>query len=287
MCFSLSAVVAVCHPSPPHRKAAAMGAKLFFYYSAMNAGKSATLLQANHNYNERGMGTKLFIPTMIGTPNIASRIGLSAPAIQFEADFDFFEYMKAHQERASTSAVEEVVQSCACVLVDEAQFLTQTQVRQLTRICDELQIPTLCYGLRSDFVGEPFEGSKYLLAWADNLTEIKTICSCGRKATMNQRVSADGKAVAEGEQVQVGGNERYIGKCRAHFWEGIEEAAARVAAASGTKPLHTPRAEESASTPEKTSSSKVRPAVEEADREDPMPKLTLPCDERGALSNVM
>jgi len=205
-----------------------MGAKLYFYYSAMNAGKSATLLQSNHNYHERGMHTMLFIPELIGSGHIQSRIGLSAPAFAFPPGFDFYAHVAEHQagsEPARDSAASPG--RCDCLLVDEAQFLTQAQVRQLSRVADELGVPVLCFGLRTDFRGEPFEGSRYLLAWADVLSEIKTVCSCGRKATMNQRVADDGTVLAEGEQVQVGGNERYVGKCRRHFWEGIEVALAR------------------------------------------------------------
>lgn len=196
-----------------------MPAKLYFYYSAMNAGKSATLLQSNHNYHERGMGTLLFIPALMGTDRIRSRIGLEAPAHAFAKDFDFYAHVAEHQRAAKEGAP-----PCACILVDEAQFLTKAQVRQLTCVADELQVPVLCYGLRSDFQGEPFEGAKYLMTWADALCEIKTICHCGRKATMNQRVAADGSVVAQGAQVQVGGNESYVGKCRCHFWRGLEEA---------------------------------------------------------------
>lgn len=206
-----------------------MPAKLFFYYSAMNAGKSSTLLQASHNYNERDLRTILFIPTLIGRDRIESRIGLSAPAVQFEADFDFHSYVQ------KALAEEGMAHKLGCILIDECQFLNRAQVIQLTRVADELQIPVLCYGLRSDFVGEPFEGSKYLMTYADAMTEIKTICSCGRKATMNQRVSSDGTPLAAGEQIEVGGNERYVGKCRKHFHEGLAEAA-RISAAQAQSP---------------------------------------------------
>jgi len=196
-----------------------MPAKLFFYYSAMNAGKSSTLLQASHNYNERNLRTILFIPTLIGRDRIESRIGLSAPAVQFEPDFDFFTYLqKALNEEGNKDRL-------GCVLIDECQFLNRAQVIQLTKVCDELKIPVLCYGLRSDFLGEPFEGSKYLLTYADAMTEIKTICSCGRKASMNQRIRSDGTPLAAGQQIEVGGNERYVGKCRRHFQEGLDQAA--------------------------------------------------------------
>lgn len=199
-----------------------MPAKLFFYYSAMNAGKSSTLLQASYNYNERGLRTLLFIPKLIGKTQIASRIGLKAPAIQFAPDFDFLCYVQKNIDETVPPVIPEGLKhDLGCVLVDEAQFLNKEQVVQLARIADEIQIPVLCYGLRSDFMGEPFEGSKYLLCYADVLTEIKTICSCGRKATMNQRIREDGTPLAAGEQVEVGGNERYVGKCRRHFHEGI------------------------------------------------------------------
>lgn len=188
-------------------------AKIHFYYSAMNAGKTTTLLQSNYNYLERGMETLLFTPSIdtrheLGV--IASRIGLVADAYAFESTFNFFEYV---QNVISTKRV-------SCVLIDEAQFLTKPQVLQLTRIVDELKIPVLAYGLRSDFMGEPFEGSKYLLAWADDLIEIKTICHCGRKATMNTRIDAEGRIVREGEQIEIGGNNRYIALCRKHYMSG-------------------------------------------------------------------
>ena len=188
-------------------------AKLHFYYSAMNAGKTTTLLQSNYNYRERGMETLLFIPS-IDTRHacgvISSRIGLNAEAYPFENTFNFFKYVGEFIEKLKIS----------CVLIDEAQFLTKAQVLQLTRIVDELKIPTLTYGLRSDFMGEPFEGSQYLLAWADELSEIKTICHCGRKATMNPRIDEKGKILREGEQIEIGGNDRYIALCRKHFTNG-------------------------------------------------------------------
>jgi thymidine kinase len=189
-------------------------AKLHFYYSAMNAGKTTTLLQSNYNYRERGMETLLFIPS-IDTRHaqgiISSRIGLVAEAHAFENTFNFFDYVEKFIERTRIS----------CVLIDEAQFLMKDQVLQLTRIVDELKIPVLAYGLRSDFRGEPFDGSKYLLSWADELTEIKTICHCGRKATMNLRTDHHGKILREGEQIEIGGNDRYIALCRQHFVKGI------------------------------------------------------------------
>lgn len=188
-------------------------AKLHFYYSAMNAGKTTTLLQSNYNYRERGMETLLFIPsidTRYKKGIIASRIGLVADAYAFDVEFNFFDYV---QEFILTMPI-------SCALIDEAQFLTKVQVLQLTRIVDELKIPVLTYGLRSDFMGEPFEGSQYLLAWADEMSEIKTICHCGRKATMNPRIDEKGKVIREGQQIEIGGNDRYIALCRKHYMSG-------------------------------------------------------------------
>ncbi len=174
-------------------------AKLYFYYSAMNAGKSTTLLQSAHNYEERGMKVLLFTPALdhrAGVGKISSRIGLARDAYAFEQDYDLFVEIR-------NAAVKENI---SCVLIDEAQFLTAAQVLQLTLVCDRLGIPVLCYGLRTDFQGEPFEGSKYLLSWADELIEIKTICHSGKKATMNARMDTEGNRVWEGEQVQIGTN---------------------------------------------------------------------------------
>lgn len=188
-------------------------AKFYFYYSAMNAGKSTVLLQSAYNYKERGMHVLLYTPeidTRRAKGKIASRIGLDAEAISFDKTFNFYGYTQAEQTK----------NKIACVLVDEAQFLSKEQVRQLTEVVDKLGIPVLAYGLRSDFRGEPFEGSMYLLIWADNLIEIKTICHCGRKAIMNARIDAEGKTMHSGEQVMIGGNESYISKCRKHFKEG-------------------------------------------------------------------
>jgi thymidine kinase len=187
--------------------------KLYFYYSAMNAGKTTTLLQSAHNYHERGMRTLLFTPRVdgrYGTGVIASRIGLKADGRAFTADEDLLELTKADVEANGR---------LHCVLVDEAQFLTKVQVWQLTEIVDRLNIPVLAYGLRTDFRGELFEGSKYLLAWADTLTEIKTICHTGKKATMVVRVDEQGRAVTEGPQVEIGGNDRYVSVSRAEFKE--------------------------------------------------------------------
>lgn len=189
-------------------------AKLFFYYSAMNAGKSTVLLQSSYNYRERGMHTLLLIPeidTRDGEGFIYSRIGLRAEATMFSPVDDL---MQLTTEANQSMPVD-------CVLVDEAQFLARKQVGQLCDVADELNIPVLTYGLRTDFRGDLFEGSQSLLAWADTINEIKTICHCGRKATMVLRIGPDGKAVKEGSQVEVGGNERYLSVCRRHHKEGI------------------------------------------------------------------
>jgi thymidine kinase len=185
-------------------------AKLYFYYSSMNAGKSTMLLQASFNYRERGMSTLLFtagIDTRAESGVIASRIGLSAPATAFFADTDLH----------VVAAAEHARQRLDCVLIDEAQFLTRAQVWQLARIADDLGIPVLAFGLRTDFQGALFEGSQWLLALADVLSEIKAVCACGRKATMNLRIDAEGKAVATGAQTEIGGNDRYVALCRRHF----------------------------------------------------------------------
>lgn len=185
-------------------------AKLHFYYSAMNAGKTTTLLQSSYNYREQGMETLLFIPaidTRHARGVIASRIGLTAEAYAFEDNFNFFDFVSEFVQRHPLH----------CVLIDEAQFLKRGQVLQLTQIVDELKIPALAYGLRSDFRGDTFEGSQYLLAWAEEITEIKTICHCGRKATMNARIDKNGTLLEEGEQIEIGGNNRYIALCRKHF----------------------------------------------------------------------
>jgi thymidine kinase len=186
-------------------------AKLYFYYAAMNAGKSTVLLQSSHNYRERGMQTLLFTPAIdtryqMGT--ICSRIGLSEEAYAFTASDNFYDITRKLKDKVS---------NYACILIDEAQFLTREQVHQLTEITDKLSIPVLAYGLRTDFRGELFTGSQFLLAWADELVEIKTICHCGRKAIMNVRIDAQGDAVVDGEQVLIGGNESYVSTCRLHF----------------------------------------------------------------------
>lgn len=190
-------------------------AKLYFYYSAMNAGKSTTLLQSSYNYIERGMETILFAPQIdkrFGHPVIFSRIGLQQNAYGFHKDLDIFEAVK--EAMAQRPKIK-------CVLIDESQFLTKIQVKQLTKITCELNLPVLCYGLRSDFKGEPFEGSMYLLAWAQEIIEIKTICHCGGKATMNMRINEKGEPLEEGAQIQIGGNESYISTCMKHFRRGL------------------------------------------------------------------
>ena len=186
--------------------------KLYFYYSAMNAGKSTVLLQSSHNYKERGMNTLLLTPEVdqrAGLAKIASRIGLSAQAQVFSSKAQLFKLVESSHQK----------ESLACVLIDEAQFLTQIQVRQLACVADLIGIPVLCYGLRTDFQGQLFPGSAALLGWADNLIELKTICHCGRKATMNLRIDSNGTPVKEGVQVEIGGNESYIAMCRKHFIE--------------------------------------------------------------------
>jgi thymidine kinase len=189
-------------------------AKLYFYYASMNAGKSTTLLQSSFNYQERGMRTMLFtaaIDDRFARGVIKSRIGLEAPATCFSPETDIL---------AAVSA-EHGEQALSCVLVDEAQFLTRTQVFQLASIADDLGIPVLAYGLRTDFRAELFEGSATLLAIADSLVELKAICECGRKATMNLRIDQAGNAVRDGMQTEIGGNDRYIALCRKHFRERV------------------------------------------------------------------
>lgn len=186
-------------------------AKLYFYYSAMNAGKTTTLLQSAHNYRERGMRVAILTPRLddrAGSGTVASRIGLRADGIAFERNDDLEAIVRADILAHGP---------LHCVLVDEAQFLNRAQVWQLSEVVDALRIPVLCYGLRTDFRGELFEGSQYLLAWADELTEIKTICHSGKKATMVVRVDAQGRAVHEGPQVEIGGNDRYISVSRAEY----------------------------------------------------------------------
>jgi thymidine kinase len=189
-------------------------AKLYFYYSSMNAGKSTALLQSSYNYQERGMRTMVLAPEFddrYGSGKVTSRIGIEAEAVTFLPEDDLF------------AIVESACQSepLHCVLIDEAQFLTRDQVVQISDVTDKLRIPVLAYGLRTDFRGEPFEGSKYLLAWSDNLKELKAICHCGSKATMVVRFDENGVAVREGTQIEIGGNDRYVSMCRKHFKEKL------------------------------------------------------------------
>jgi len=189
-------------------------AKLYFYYSTMNAGKSTALLQASHNYGERGMRTLVYTARLDDRAGgrVASRIGISSEARHFTPGQDLFEEIRS----------ELATGPLACVLVDEAQFLATGHVQQLAKVVDELNVPVLCYGLRTDFLGRLFEGSAQLLAWAGNLVELKTVCHCGRKATMVVRVRADGRVETSGAQVEIGGNDRYVPLCRRHFVAAIE-----------------------------------------------------------------
>mgnify|MGYP001814393840 FL=1 len=187
-------------------------AKLYFYYSSMNAGKSTALLQSSYNYRERGMNTLVLAPALddrYGAGKVTSRIGIEADARSFSRDDNLYEVVQAQLDSAPLH----------CVLIDEAQFLTKDQVFQLGEITDQLNVPVLAYGLRTDFQGEPFEGSKYLLAWSDNLKELKAICHCGTKATMVVRFDEQGNAVTQGSQIEIGGNDRYVSMCRKHFKE--------------------------------------------------------------------
>ena len=189
-------------------------AKLYFSYAAMNAGKSTTLLQASHNYRERGMNTMLLTARLddrVGEGRIGSRIGLEAAAFVFDGETDMTSLIEAEQAQTSL----------ACVMVDEAQFLTDAQVWQLADVADRLRIPVMCYGLRTDFQGNLFPGSARLLAIADVLREIRTICHCGRKATMVVRQDSDGAVIREGAQIEIGGNERYVSLCRRHWNEAM------------------------------------------------------------------
>jgi thymidine kinase len=185
-------------------------AKLYFYYSTMNAGKSTTLLQSSFNYRERGMHTLLLTAALddrFGVGKVASRIGLEQGADLFDASLNLFQHVITRNTEKSIN----------CVLVDESQFLTKDQVWQLTEVCDQLKIPVLCYGIRTDFQGQLFPGSQWLLAWADELHELKTICHCGSKANMVVRVDEKGEAIQDGIQVEIGGNDRYVSLCRKHF----------------------------------------------------------------------
>ena len=185
-------------------------AKLHFFYSTMNAGKSTSLLQSNHNYKESNLDTMIFLPDETNKSSkgqIVSRIGLKAKAVIADKNFNFISYVKKNKSP-----------KLSCVLIDEAQFLSKVQIRQLGEVADKLNIPVMCYGIRTDFRGELFEGSSELLALADNLIELKTICyDCGRKATMVVRVDENAKVVTEGSKIQIGGNDLYTPVCRKHF----------------------------------------------------------------------
>ena len=192
-------------------------AKLYFHYSTMNAGKSTALLQASHNYREGGMATYLLtaqFDNRAGEGRIASRIGIGEDADTFAPQDDLFAKLR---QRFAQGAV-------ACVFIDEAQFLTKEQCWQLARAVDDLGVPVMCYGLRVDFQGELFPGSAALLAWADEMREVRTICHCGKKATMVVRLGPDGRALREGEQVVIGGNERYVSLCRRHWRAALGDA---------------------------------------------------------------
>lgn len=188
--------------------------KVYFYYSAMNSGKSTLLLQSSFNYQERGMNTLLFnfhLDDRMGKGAVRSRIGLSEPAIMFNRDTDIL-----------ATFIEQVAkQEIHCVMIDEAQFLTKEQVEQITDIADEHQVPVLCYGLRTDYQGEVFEGSKYLLAWADKLVEQKGICQCGKKAVRVVRLDQNGNVVTQGEQVVIGSEDTYVSVCRNHYKKAV------------------------------------------------------------------
>ncbi len=190
-------------------------AKLYFYYSTMNAGKSTTLLQSAYNYVERQMNVLLYtaaIDDRFGVGRITSRIGISQAAKLFNKNSNLWEEIKQHLEH----------EKLHCILVDEAQFLSQAQVRQLSDVVDKLNIPVLCYGLRTDFQANLFEGSQYLLAWADQLEELKTICYCGHKANFVLRLNEQGEVVKDGKQIEIGGNDKYLSVCRRHYKEMIE-----------------------------------------------------------------
>ena len=185
-------------------------AKLYFYYSAMNAGKTTTLLQSAYNYYERGMDTLILKPSLDDRHNtdvVRSRIGLETNAVSFNVCDDLLELTETRNQKSTLN----------CLLLDEAQFLTKSQVFALGEVVDKLDIPVLAYGLRTDFKGELFEGSLHLLAWADELLEIKTVCHCGKKANMVLRLDKNGMPLKSGEQIQIGGNDSYVSVCRKHF----------------------------------------------------------------------
>ncbi|NAW57340.1 MULTISPECIES: thymidine kinase [unclassified Vibrio] len=191
-------------------------AQMYFYYSAMNAGKSTTLLQSSFNYQERGMNPVVYtaaIDDRYGIGKVASRIGLQSDAYLFREDTNLYQDI-------DTLHLKEKVD---CILIDECQFLSKQQVYQLTEVVDKLDIPVLCYGLRTDFMGELFEGSQYLLAWADKLIELKTVCHCGRKANMVIRTDEHGTPIKEGDQVAIGGNDKYVSVCRYHYKTALDK----------------------------------------------------------------
>ncbi len=188
-------------------------AALHFIYSTMNAGKSTALLQASHGYRERGLETMVFTSSKddrYGESEVVSRVGLRSPAHTYSESDNILKMVHDENERHELS----------CILIDEAQFLTKDQVKQLGKIVDELKITVMAFGIRTDFQGELFEGSKYLLAWADKLKELRAVCHCGSKATMIVRVSEDGSIMRSGDQVEIGGNERYLSLCRKCFYSG-------------------------------------------------------------------
>ncbi len=190
-----------------------MMAALHFIYSTMNAGKSTALLQASHGYRERGLETMVFTSSKddrYGESEVVSRVGLRSPAHTYSESDNILKMVHDENEKHELS----------CILIDEAQFLTKDQIKQLGKIVDELKITVMAFGIRTDFQGELFEGSKYLLAWADKLKELRAVCHCGSKATMIVRVSEDGSIMRSGDQVEIGGNERYLSLCRKCFYSG-------------------------------------------------------------------
>ncbi len=197
-------------------------AQLYFYYSTMNAGKSTSLLQSAYNYEERGMNTLVYTAAIDDRDkegHVSSRVGLHREAELFKQETNLFAEVQTQLKS----------QTLSCVLLDESQFLTKEQVKQLCRVVDELKLPVLCYGIRTDFLGELFQGSQYLLAWADKLIELKTICRCGKKATMVVRHDDSGRVLSQGAQIEVGGNEKYLSFCRKHFNEAMASGDIKVA----------------------------------------------------------